>query len=84
MTTFKKLDLKKLGDKGTSKKTRFTKFITIEGVVTSSFTPTHFINVIHIGSDCSYGDVFIAYDNDPSNFRLFFGEAGDEFKDNGE
>lgn len=84
MTTFRKIDLGNLDNKSSSKKTRFTKFITTEGVVTSLFTPTNFINVIHIGSDCSYGDVFVAYDNDPNNFRLFFGEAGDEFKDNGE
>ena len=84
MTNFIKLDLRNLGNKSSSKKTEFTKFITIKGVIASSFSPTNFINVIHIGSDCDYGDVFVAYDNDPKNFRLFFGVAGDEFENNGE
>ena len=39
-----------------------------------------FENVVFIGHDRNYGDVFKAYNNGKENdFCLFFGDAGDEF-----
>lgn len=85
MTTFKKLDLRNLGNKSSSKKTEFTKFITGGyDVEETNMLPSEYKNVIHIGRDHVYGDVFIAYDSDPDYFTIYFGEAGDEFKNNGE
>jgi len=42
--------------------------------------PYGYDNVIHIGSDKFYGDVFKAWnDGEENDFVLFFGEKGDEF-----
>ena len=85
MTIFRKIDLKKLGDEGTSKKTKFTKVvINSYDVEETNTSPSEYENVVHIGRDRVYGDVFIAYDDNPNNFTIFFGEAGDEFENNGE
>ncbi len=50
-------------------------------ITTAVLSPEEYENVIHIGEDINYGDVFIAYDDDPNDFTVFFGEAGDEFKE---
>ncbi len=85
MTKFRKIDLKNLGDKSSLKKTKFTKVITENyDAEETDLLPSVYKNVVHIGKDVIYGDVFIAYDGNPNIFTIYFGEAGDEFKDNGE
>ena len=82
MTKFKKLNLREI-NKG-PKETKFLKCVTTNTVDDNEETfPEMYETVIYVGEDISYGDVFIAYDS-PNNFVIFFGEAGDEFKDNGE
>jgi len=51
------------------------------GMITDIFTtPARFDNVVFIGHDKYYGDVFIAYQNgNEDEFTLFFGTKGDEF-----
>lgn len=46
-----------------------------------SYTPKHFHNVMFIGHDYIYGDVFKVWNNGSDNFMLFFGIKGDEFND---
>ena len=42
--------------------------------------PTDFDNVLHIGCDNIYGDVFKAWsDNSEDGFFIYFGKKGDEF-----
>lgn len=43
-------------------------------------TPDRYENVLHIGYDSMYGDVFKCWDKNINNFAIFFGIAGDEFK----
>lgn len=72
-----------LGDsKKGGKKTVFKTFLN------SSFTaikaesqPEDYTNVLFLGHDDGYGDVFKAWSDDQDNFILFFGEKGDEFND---
>ena len=42
--------------------------------------PFNWENVLYIGHDPVYGDVFKCWDNEKDIFTLFFGEVGDEFK----
>ena len=42
--------------------------------------PDEFKNVLHIGKDNNYGDVFKAWNDNENDFYIFFGTAGDEFK----
>lgn len=80
MTKFRKIDLENLGNKSSFKKTKFTTVITESyNVEETNLPPSAFKNVVHIGKDEIYGDVFIAYDDDPNIFTIYFGEAGDEF-----
>ena len=72
-----------LGDsKKTGKKTVF------KTLLNSSFTaikadsqPKDYTNVLFLGHDDGYGDVFKAWRDDQDNFILYFGEKGDEFND---
>ncbi len=41
--------------------------------------PYEYENVMFIRHDEDYGDVFIAWDDNPNDFMIFFGTAGDEF-----
>ena len=87
MTKFRSVDLTNIIEKAknSKKKTVFKKFIGGGFEVRNATTfPDKYGSVIHIGHDNFYGDVFIAYSSNPNDFTIFFGEAGDEFKDNGE
>ena len=46
----------------------------------TSDKPENYDNVLHIGKDVDYGDVFKVWNNsNPNDFIIFFGEKGDEF-----
>ena len=61
------------------KKTVFTHFITDKKTVCDSIrTVNGFENVLHIGCDKQYGDVFKCW-NDVNEFTIYFGTKGDEF-----
>lgn len=69
------------GEKKETKKTVFKTLLahdlTIGGTI---LTPFHWENVLFIGEDKKYGDVFKAWDsNAPNDYVIFFGEKGDEF-----
>ena len=64
------------------KTTSFDKQIWNGGVESAEYTPDKFDNVLFLGNDFDYGDVFKAWDNEsPNSFWIFFGEKGDEFND---
>ena len=45
-------------------------------------SPNKYDNVMFLGSDNSYGDVFKAWDDEEGdNFFIYFGVKGDEFND---
>ena len=75
-TKFSTLDKKK-----ESKKTVFKKVVNEELEIEISNVSTEFWdNVLHIGFDEDYGDVFKCWDNSTeNNFTIAFGEKGDEF-----
>ena len=63
------------------KKTVFTHYINAyKEIKKPSTMATDFENVLLIGRDKYYGDVFKVWDNDPNDFAIYFGEAGDEFE----
>ena len=62
------------------KETVFTSFVGLDSIVRSTLKPSDYKNVLHIGYDRHYGDVFKCWDNNINEFTLFFGTAGDEFK----
>ena len=68
-------------EKQEPKKTAFEKQVdwclTID---TTLWRPDEFKNVLHIGKDNNYGDVFKAWNDDKNDFFIFFGTAGYEFK----
>lgn len=84
MTKFRRINLEQ-SNKKHPKKTVFNHYVTsnleVETVTTS---PNNWKVVVHIGTDKEYGDVFIVYDDSPDRFTIYFGEAGDEFENNGE
>jgi len=45
----------------------------------TAMKPKDFLEVVYLGCDKAYGDVFLARPETPSVFWIFFGEAGDEF-----
>ena len=63
------------------KKTIFTKFVNSDlEIVEVSTAPETWGNVLHIGFDRRYGDVFKVWDdNSERDFVIVFGEKGDEF-----
>lgn len=43
--------------------------------------PSKWDNILHIGTDKYYGDVFKCWDNgNENNFTIYFGVKGDEFE----
>lgn len=62
------------------KKTVFNKSVRDNFTVAQTVDqPYEYENVMFIRHDENYGDVFIAWDDNPNDFTLLFGEAGDEF-----
>jgi len=67
---------------GDSKKTVFKTLL--DGsfkIVDASEQPENYSNVLFLGHDESYGDLFKAWNDDKNNFAIYFGEKGDEFND---
>ena len=48
-------------------------------IETTTMKPKEFKEVIYLGRDDAYGDVFLARPESPSVFWIFFGVKGDEF-----
>lgn len=85
MTSFRRINLEKEVQVTEPKRTTFHSCVNSElNNERACISPKDYKNVVYIGNDISYGDVFIAYNDDPTVFTIYFGEAGDEFKDNGE
>ena len=85
MTKFRRINLEKSNDKKCPKKTVFNNYVTSYlNIASAKIPPDDYEVVIHIGMDRQYGDVFVAYNDDPNKFFIYFGEAGDEFENNGE
>ncbi len=82
MTT-KYLTLDNLTSNNQPKQTKFTHYIDSDKMVEKALnrSPNYWDNVLFIGHDKCYGDVFKCWDNGyEDNFIIFFGEKGDEFK----
>lgn len=79
MTNYIRLDGNK---KKEPKETIFLKYVEANRAPNEPISkPKSFDNVLHLGHDKNYGDVFKAWnDNDHDNFSLYFGVAGDEFQ----
>lgn len=65
------------------RKTEFKEVVNVKGdpcknIITD---PEEWDNVLFLGNDPGYGDVFKAWDNGGNHFILYFGEKGDEFND---
>ncbi len=76
MTKFSTLDNKKKEVKKTVFK--ITLGTDLQGLKTE-LTPYDYKNVLHLGYDIYYKDVFKCWNNDPNDFTIYFGEKGDEF-----
>ena len=64
-----------------TKETVFKNIINTEfEIVDTMLTPRNFDNVLHIGKDMYYGDVFKCWHSKSDVFYIIFGTAGDEFK----
>ena len=63
------------------KKTVFIHYVNrdMEIKLYPDFQANHYENVLHIGYDKVYGDVFKAWKNEHDNFVIYFGTKGDEF-----
>ncbi len=77
MTKFSTLNKVKKGNK----KTVFKQIIDDElNIGPYTTEPERWDNVLHIGYNSDYGDVFKVWENDDENdFAIVFGEKGDEF-----
>lgn len=64
-----------------NKETIFTKVLEPDFRIDEDcLQPEDWDNVLYLGYDTGYGDVFKAWDNEDENsFTLYFGEKGDEF-----
>ena len=80
MTKYLTLDKK---EKPEGKKTVFQKVLSVSQTIEDThMTPDAYGNVLYLGNDAYYGDVFKVWDKDTdAEFILFFGEKGDEFND---
>lgn len=62
------------------KETKFQFFINSEmNVQECQNEPNDFKNVLWIGYDIGYGDVFKAWNDNENDFVIYIGEKGDEF-----
>ena len=70
-------------NKEVKNKTVFKQILTEDlNVVNIVTVPSDWDNVLYLGYDGHYGDVFKAWnDGDSCQFTLFFGTKGDEFED---
>lgn len=66
----------------TEKKTVFNKIVTgnLEIAVVEYATPDSYLNILYLGHDNDYGDVFKCWDHDENDFAIIFGEKGNEFE----
>lgn len=62
-----------------TKETVFSGIVSTRPPEATLTKPTDFLNVLHIGYNKTYGDVFKCWDDDKKDFTLYFGEKGDEF-----
>lgn len=63
-----------------SKKTIFTKTVqSTDVIIVDCYTPEGYKNVLHIGYDKCYGDVFKCWNDNINYFNLHFGIKGEEF-----
>ena len=63
-----------------NKKTIFTGVLTADfALSTDCLEPKDWDNVLYLGYDRHYGDVFKAWDDVDDDFMLYFGKKGDEF-----
>ena len=68
------------GQKSEKKETVFTHFVDgLLAVVKTNASPKQYKNVLHIGHDEGYGDVFKAWGDHENEFTIHFGTKGDEF-----
>ena len=69
-------------EKQEPKKTVFEKVVSSKFSITknTAYKPELFENVLYLGNDKYYGDVFKAWNSPINQFLIFFGTAGDEFK----
>ena len=74
-TNFMSLD----GKVKESKETTFTKVLRVSEVGGTAVTPKSYENVLHIGYDGCYGDVFKCWNDNINYFTLYFGTKADEF-----
>lgn len=75
MTKYSTLNNKKKG-----KKTVFKRAVnTTLQISDTQVTPQDYKNVLHLGYDMNYKDVFKCWDENPNSFVIVFGEKGDEF-----
>jgi hypothetical protein len=61
------------------KKTVFNGVLLLGNVKPSKVLPGVYDNIMWIGHDEHYGDVFKAWNYGQNSFTLYFGEKGDEF-----
>ena len=63
------------------KETVFTHFVNSEMEIksTPNYQTADFENVLHIGCNKRYGDVFKCWISNPNDFIIYFGTKGDEF-----
>lgn len=61
------------------KKTSFTQILTSKGWNKTNRLPGVYDNVVWLGYDEEYGDLFKTWNNDKKGFTIFSGIKGDEF-----
>jgi len=66
--------------KKASKKTVFKKAVDNDKIINTRVSPEDWENVQFLYHDIQYGDVFLAWDYDPEERTIYFGEKGDEFE----
>lgn len=84
MTNFIKMPPIGEVEKKKPKKTGFTHIVYPKDFGTikleiSKHSPCNFENILHVGKDLYYGDVFKCWNLNEDVFYIAFGEAGDEF-----
>ena len=64
------------------RETQFRKAIELDRIETAGADPENWDNVMWLGYNSVYGDVFKAWDNgSEDDFCIYFGIKGDEFND---